>query len=475
MKRDVLRTALLLWLASMSAAAGAVLDADLGRWLADTAAPQLGETLSRHPRFQGETIRLAAVTPGSAPGRSNALARAVEDRLRQSLLAVEGVRLAVDRPRRSCEAPRSIGYLVRLEVSGQGRSDGRVHIAVVDVAESVWVSGISHQWQGRLSAAERAALESPVNQASPGSAGSPIPLRSADHVASAIKADLACLLPRDLNGAVYIETPEDHALVRVGLALQAELMYESFAALTPARDDAGWLLTLETDGAAADVRELSLTLADAGGGNRQKVASVFVSGGAPAPARDATAAAPAERHPEPAAASPAGTDIRPSAADLLSALHMTPARPEGICDHRRARVNSCVEVSFELTRPAYLFVLSTREHNLADVSCDAAGARAEAGQRRYRMRVAPGDFAVNPRATGPDAGFYVLAVRDRSVAQSLQQVLAGAPGQCGRPRGGSTAHDQWLIELRRVLHDNGGRIDWRVLHLVHDTDGIVAL
>ncbi|MDZ7668169.1 MAG: hypothetical protein U5Q16_01675 [Gammaproteobacteria bacterium] len=475
MKFEVVRTALFLGLAGVSAAAGAVLDGDLGRWLDDTAAPQLGETLSRHPRFQGETIRLAAVTPGSAPGRSNALARAVEDRLRQRLLAVEGVRLAADGPRRNCEAPQTIGYLLRLEVSGQGRHNGRVHIAVVDVAESVWVSGISHQWQGRLSAAERAALEAPVNQASPGSAGSPIPLRSADHVASAVKADLACLLPRDINGAVYIETPEDAALARVSLALQAELMYESFAALTPARDDAGWLLTLNTDSADADVRELSLTLSEAGGGNRQKVASVFVSGPLEAPSEETTAAAAPQRRLEPGALPPMAAGTPPAAADLLSALHMTPARPEGICDHRRARVNSCVEVSFELIRPAYLFVLSTREHTLADVSCDAARARAEAGQRRYRMRVAPGDFAVDPRAAGPDAGFYVLAARDRAVAGELQQALAGAPGQCGRPRGGSTAHAQWLSGLRRVLDVHGGQIDWRALHLVHDTDGIVAL
>lgn len=475
MKLDVIRTAAFVWLTTVSAAAGAVLDAELGRWLDDTAAPQLAEILSRHPRFQGETVRLVAVTPGSAPGRSNALARAVENRLRQHLLAVDGVRLAVDGPRHSCEAPRSIGYLLRLEVSGQGRNNGRVHIAVVDVAESVWVSGISHQWQGRLTPAERSALEAPVNQASPGSSGSPIPLRSADAVASAIKADLACLLPRDLNGAVYIETPEDDALARVGLALQAELMYESFAAVTPARDDADWLLTLDTDNAAADVRELSLTLADAGGGTRQKVASVFVSGGTRMPSGDAGAAASPEQGPAPAPAPPPVADTRPPVPDLLSALHMTPARAEGICDNRRARVNSCVEVSFELTRPAYLFVLSTREHTLADVSCDGTDARAEAGERRYRMRVAPGNFAVDPRDTGPDAGFYVLASRDRAVADELQTALTGAPGQCGRPRGGTTAHARWLSDLRRVLHDHGGQIAWRALHVVHDTDGIVAL
>lgn len=467
MKPDVLLLALAIWLASLPAVADALLQGDLGRWLDDSAAPQLAQTLARHPRFQGETVRLVTLTPGAATGQSNRLARAVESRLRQHLLAADGVRLAVDGPRRGCEAPRPVGYLVRVEVAPQGRRNGRVHIAVVDVAESVWVSGISHQWQGRLSAAELTALQASVNQASPGSAGSPIPLDAADDVARAIKADLLCLLPRDLHGAVFVDVPENQALARVGLALQSELMYESLAAVTPSRADASWLLTLDAADAAADVQELSLTLADDSGGNRQKVAAVFVSSAA-----GTAAAAPREPPPALDRHEPLPHSA-PRAPGLLSSLQMTPAAPEGICDHRRARVNSCVEVSFELLRAAYLFVVSTREHRLAEVSCDGAGSRAAAGPRRFRLRVPPGSFAVDAGATGPDAGFYVLAVRDRAAAAQLQRALAGAPGQCGQAPGRPAT--DWLRDLRGVLNGQREQIEWRALHVVHDSSGIVAL
>src|SRR5690606_16722039 len=175
---------------------------------------------------------------------SNRLAQAVERRLRARLLEFEGVRLAADGPQRACEPPQQIGYLVRLEVTAAGARQGRVHIAVVDLAESVWVSGISHQWRGSLTAAERAALGVAVSHAEPGSPGSPIPLDDPAAVAAAIKADLACALPRDLDGPLFVAATGPAALSRVGLALQSELMFEPLAAVTPDREHARWLLTL---------------------------------------------------------------------------------------------------------------------------------------------------------------------------------------------------------------------------------------
>lgn len=454
MKPSALGCAALLWLAAAPAAlAEPLLDGALGNWLDDVAGA-LGETLSRHPRFSGETIRLVALTPGDSSGRSNHLAQAVERRLRERLLVYDGVRLAADGPRRDCEPPPSIGYLVRVEVAEAGRRDARVHVAVVDVAEAVWVSGISHRWNGSLTAAERRALAEPVNQASPGSAGSPIPLEDAAAVAAAMKADLACTLPRNLDGSLYVAAPVASPLARVTLALQAALVYEPLAAVTPDRDEASWLLSLDTEAAGADVRELNLTLADAQGGRRQRVASVFVSG------------MPSADPPPPAVSPPVAR--RP---ELLSALEMRPARPEGICDDRRARINSCVEIEFELRERAYLWVLSTRDHAVVEADCDARPERREAGTRRYRLRVPPGAFAVEPEDTGPDAGLYVIAVRERDVAQRLQDVLAAAPGACR----GAAGEQRWLDDLARVLDEHRSHVSWRALHVVHDTAGIAAL
>jgi hypothetical protein len=428
-------------------------------------APKLGKTLGRHPRFKGETVRLVALTPGDPTGRSNRLAQAVERRLRERLLEFDGLRLAADRPQPDCEPPPPIAYLVRLEVAAAGARQGRVHIAVVDLAEAVWVSGISHRWQGALSAAERSALTAPIVHASPGTAGSPIPLEDPAAVAAAMKADLACALPRGLDGALYVATPEPLALSRVGLALQAELMFEPLAAVTPDREQARWLLTLEADDSAADVRELNLTLADAGGGHRQRVASVFVSGSLGGTGGGDVPAVVAAPVPE---AMP-----RPEPPGLLTALEMRPARPEGICDDRKARINSCVEIAFELRERAYLFVVSTRDHAVVEAPCDAAIERVDPGPRRYRIRVPPGAFAVDAADTGPDAGFYVLAARERAVAQRLHDTLASAPGACSRAAGRQGA--AWLEELDGVLHRLGDRVSWRAVHVAHDSAGIVAL
>lgn len=463
----------LAWLTATAWAADGLMAGELDAWLEATAA-ELGTTLSRHPRFRGETVRLVSVTAGATDGRSNQLAEAIERRLRQHLLAVEGVRLALDEPRRECQPPRQIGYLLRVEVGAAGGREGRVHVAVVDVAESVWVSGISHEWQGRLSSAQRAALSAPVTRGVPGSAGGPIPLQNAADVAQAIKHDLACTLPRNLSGALHVPTPTQPALARVGLALQSELMFEPLAAVTPDRDQARWLLSLEAGGgdADADVRELNLTLVDVEGGHRQRVASVFVSGAlddAPAQLTRPPIAESAVVTPPPAAEPAAPLPPPP----WLSDLTMRPAAPEGICDDRRARINSCVEITFELLEPAYLFVVSTRDHRVVEAPCDRSPGRAEPGTRRFRVRVPPGRYAVESGRTGPDAGFYVIATRERRAARQLGRVLAGASDRCGATP--APAAGVWLDELARVMAGQDDRIAWRALHLAHDTGGIVSL
>ena len=48
---------LLLTLGDAVDASSSLLTGELGRWLETTAAPELVDVLSKHPRFKGETIR----------------------------------------------------------------------------------------------------------------------------------------------------------------------------------------------------------------------------------------------------------------------------------------------------------------------------------------------------------------------------------------------------------------------------------
>lgn len=450
------------------AAAQLPLDGELGRWL-DRIAPELAETLARHPRFQGETLRLVVLTPGDPGGRSNVLAEAVGHRLRQRLLAVEGVRLAAEPSQRGCEPPRRIDYLLRVDLTPLGSREARVQVAVVDLAESLWVGGISHDWQGALTTAERKALGTSVSRAEPGSAGSPIPLADADAVAAALKADLLCTLPHGLDGTLHVTVPQPSELSRVALALQSALRYEPLAALTADASDAAWLLELAPRLPGGEAGELELVLTDASGGQRQSVGSVFVLGPvlASRPSPRPPAAEPSSP-PVPAAPAPP-VDV---ASALLSGLEMRPAPPEGACDGRQARINTCVDVTFELLQPAYLFVLQTRGNALAHAPCAARLERAEPGAHRLRLRVPPGGYAEDP-GSGPDAGVYVLAVTDRGAARQLREVLGAAPGVCGR--GGGLEVADWLAGLERVIGRYPNRVQWRALQVAHDTAGIVAL
>jgi len=471
--------ALLLWL--VAGAPGAVASGDglltgeLGRWIEESVAPELADTLSRHPRFDGQTVRLVTLVSGVPAGVGNALGRAVERRLRQRLLTVDGVRLAADAPRRGCAAPRTVDYLVRLELGASGARNARVNIAVVDVAEAVWVSGISYQWQGRLSAAERRAMSQPVSVASTGSAGSPISMSDAEAVAAALEAELACLLPRDLTGAVFVEVPDDNALAGVALALKRKLMVAPLAAVTADRTQADWLLGLQAEPGAADPRELGLVLRDATGGQPQRVAAVFVAGMA-ANQRSLAAREPAAGptvDPEPRAPRRGpSTDVTAAwSAELLSPLRITPAAREGVCNSRRARMNSCVEIDFQVYEPAYLLVLSTLDHRVVDAPCNVLERRAP-GARRFRVRLPPGSYAVDQADTGPDAGFYVFATTSRRVAESLQRALSAAPGQCGSADGDA---GRWLAGLTAQLERYASEVSWRAVHLVHGHAGIAAL
>jgi hypothetical protein len=480
--------AVLLWLVvgapgTAAAASDGLLTGELGRWIDESVAPELAETLSRHPRFDGQTVRLVTLVSGAPAGAGNALGRAVERRLRQRLLAVDGVRLAADAPRSGCRAPRPVDYLVRLELSPDGGRSARLNVAVVDVAEAVWVSGISYQWQGRLSAAERRAMRQPVSATNAGSAGSPIPVGDAEAVATALEAELTCLLPRDLSGALFVEVPDDDALAGVALALKRKLMVAPLAAITADRGQADWLLSVEGEPGSADPRELGLVLRNATGAQPQRVAAVFVAGmaaderlaaRAPTPAGPAVDPEPRTPRPRPSAdvAAPAPPYSSDAASlELLSTLRLEPAAREGICDSRRARVNSCVEIGFEVHRPAFLLVLSTQDHRVVDAPC-AAPERSASGSRRFRVRLPPGSYAVDQADTGPDAGFYVLATTNRRVAERLQQALATAPGQCGTADGDT---GRWLAGLAAQLERHASDVSWRAVHLVHGHAGIAAL
>jgi hypothetical protein len=219
------------------------------------------------------------------------------------------------------------------------------------------------------------------------------------------------------------------------------------AAITRNPEDADWVLSVSTDtaGSRTQIRQLALLLEDRNNQVTQQVATVYVRGlranGNPSSSHSDTLVA--------------------ANGSLLSTLRLGTAQSEGICDRPQYQNNHCAEVSFDLLRPAYLFVFSTQNRQLHSISCDSRLVEASAGERRFRIRVAPSP------GSQPDAGIYAIAVDDRSAAKQLSRHIKSV---CTRPSGGTAS---WLADLDQLISLHP--VDWRAIHLAHTPQGVEKL
>ncbi len=458
-------------------ASSSLLTGELGRWLETYAAPELVDVLSNHPRFKGETIRFVTMKEGKPTDNSDKLTQAVQQFLTQRLLRDGNIRLAWLNHRPSCRAPRQIPYLLGLEVSRRGTREHRVSIAMVDVEEAVWVSGIGLSWAGRLTHDERRALKAPVSEAYRGSIASPLPVTDTAEIVRILKERMGCSLKGGLEGTVYVTSSEIRELTGLIRALDNELSITPIATLTSNQTDADWLMFATVEPVGNGSYELIISMQPTEGSKEdpkdgkesaQRVASVFITGIKPTE----PSATPTQDEPLPAElTSPIITHSAQPLRQhkLLTTLSMEPSSRAGICDVRRARANACVEVGFELLEPAYLLVFRTNSVQVTPTSCNGRIQGSDAGPHRYRLRVPPTTRPVNR----PDAGIYVLATRDQSVAETFSRHLRRAPGACeGFSR---ETLRSWVERFQALLHKHGESMQWRALHMRHEPAGIVAI
>lgn len=428
---------------------GELLGGSLGRWLDETAAPELAETLSRHPKFKGETIRFVPMLNGRAESAGNRLVQAVEQRLTRHLIRSDGVRIAWERAREPCTAPEEAPYLLGIEIQQRGPDVYHLSIAMVDVDEGVWVSGVSLAWKGRLLAAEQAALATRVRGGPPGSMESPLPLSDSGTIGELMLEGLSCAVPAGLDGSLYVAMPAEAEYSGISQVLARQLSVRPLVAVTIDRARASWEMGLSARPLGNGTDELVATLRDLRrDGAVQQIASVVVS---------------RPRNERPDLATPLGM---PRA--LLSGLSYEMTRSRGVCQASSGS-GRCVEVSFDLLHPAYLLVVSSRDDRLESQVCGRSLRVAQPGSRRYRLIVS--SSAVT--AGRPDAGVYVLAVEKRSVAHRIARQINAAPGAC--PGGVQESAGQWLQGFSRLLGEYGHEVDWRAAHFRTGPDGITRI
>ncbi|MFV2090841.1 MAG: hypothetical protein ACC642_09295 [Pseudomonadales bacterium] len=174
-------------------AGSGLLTSTLGRWLDTKAVPELGRMLGQHPRFKGETIHLVSLEGGKPLDQASRLHQAVQAHLTQRLLATSGVRIAwTDQPQTACGIREQPVYLLGIEIERDGGRYHKLNIGMIDVAESVWVSGVNFTWRGRLTATETAALNQRVAAAPEGTLDNPLPVAASQKIAQTMHRHLLC-------------------------------------------------------------------------------------------------------------------------------------------------------------------------------------------------------------------------------------------------------------------------------------------
>ena len=113
----------------------------------------------------------------------------------------------------------------------------------------------------------------------------------------------------------------------------------------------------------------------------------------------------------------------------------------------------CIEVSYELFSPAWVFEFYTRDGRIIPLACERQ--RRRAGETRYGLNV-----PLRGEADRPALGFYVLATEDGTVARELTHLLSGTSRCDGRDLPG------WEDELINVVER--GDVSWRAIHFQRD-------
>lgn len=457
-----------------------VVTGNLERWLATDVLPPLAKLLSNHPRFKGETIRVAGLTDGRPHAVSDQLTQALAKELTHGLLRTSGVRIAwQEQVDTGCSLPRELPYLLGIEVSRKGARGYQVTLAMIDVEESVWVAGVNYRYDGRLSNAQQKAVATRVTTAAAGSVTSPVRLSRHDLIARQLAGQIDC---RGIDGDLFVDQRVQvgqPVLAPILVQLRRQLAQRARFTLVNDASSADWVMRLvleRIEGAghelvailssSTDVKKDSASAAaDTNDLSQQRLAALFVAPtaaelaqlnrGTSAPSNagePAQAALAAPTRPESLSAPPVPRGvISPPVENYIASLQEVRPEPESRC---RRRGSNCKEVEVRLNEPSYLVLFHTAHDGLSgQVSvgrCEREFELTKPGVRRYRIGL-----------KNHQAGVYVIATPELEVAQQLQRQLASGDTRCLPGK----VDDGWLTTTRGLLMDLDQRMDWRVVRI----------
>jgi len=191
----------------------------LDQWLESDLVPYLTQQLSNHPRFRQEPVVLVKLNGDDIRPEIDRLTQGLRLRLRDALLATQGVNLAWEPSRKGdihhrrlasidCRNTQRARYYIGIEISPLFSGSYRVSVRALDVDARRWVSGFGKSWQGPLTLGEQQALKQlGIDEALRGLRILPFHADQMDLAADYLANNLECLLRQQERDEllVYVE------------------------------------------------------------------------------------------------------------------------------------------------------------------------------------------------------------------------------------------------------------------------------
>lgn len=475
---------------------------DLDTWLDEDLSPYLAKQLSEHPRFKGEPV-LIIVTQDSQPApTTNELALGIRDRLRDSLVDTPGITLAwqpgqsrwqVGPAVSSIDCSRNhVHYYIGIDVARIYSGRYQVSVRALDLEDQSWAPGLSRQWTGPLTTANRRAFQKETTDDSlRGSRELPFEASQTDLMAAYLAYNLTCSLFKDSHDS-YSTIAEADATASPPLTDAVELVSNNLAryqavTVTDQPEQAEAILKGKAHAIDDDLYQYWITLLPKDGSTEVQTAStsayVRLPGYHTAEPGVLDVAEPvAMRYPAPESE---------SYGPVISSLQIIQPRHQGNCDtadpwrrgHRTATENfsvtryECFGLQLQAQRNARLFLLN-RQINQGLVRLSGRDCRSPTEIRLVRAGESvrfPDSADDWPSAMGWQGRpgletFYAIAATSPDAAADIARHLDRLPERCtiAGTRGLNGARlDAWLDEFETILVDWDAHVDWQAIEVRH--------
>lgn len=384
----------------------------LSEWLTAESGPALTELSIESPRFRGETVVIRELHNDIPRAASNQLSAQIKRWLKQKLLSDTRLRIPVENTDLCQPVQADIVLGIKIETLNEKKHS--VSLAFLDLREGIWINQSMQNWTGRLTDAQRRALNNPLDETTGQTMATTAtfdvqqPEEIAQHLKRALDSRYAC--QQQLPSPLMFVAGESSNTQKIIEKLKTKLGH--------------YPLTTDPQVAASLLRII------------ETPTTIELRAGT-----DATALL--------LASVPLTTDqteIR-TPAPLLSGISVTSG--QRLC---RRQGRECIELGYEVQQKSWIYQFYTQQGSLVPVSCQMP-TRQTRGTEHIGLKVRE-----THDASRPSLGFYVLATDNTRAAQEVAQLL-NTTDQCS----GFSATDDWRSALTGLINQYG--ITWQAVHL----------